>query len=76
MISTDEQVVLVDAQDTELGTMEKLEAHVQGKLHRAFSILIFNDQGEYLLQKEQTTNTILVDSGQIQYVVIPDQTNQ
>jgi isopentenyl-diphosphate delta-isomerase len=31
--------------------MEKMEAHQKGLLHRAFSVLIFNDNGELLLQK-------------------------
>jgi hypothetical protein len=34
-----EEVILVDAHDTHIGTMEKLEAHEKGLLHRAFSIL-------------------------------------
>ena len=42
---------MVNEQDEVLGTMEKLAAHQQGLLHRAFSILIFNDEGEVLLQK-------------------------
>lgn len=46
-----EHVILVDEQDRPLGTMEKLEAHRQGELHRAFSVLIFNSRGELLLQK-------------------------
>lgn len=46
-----EEVILVDEQDREIGTMEKLAAHQQGKLHRAFSILIFNSKGELMLQQ-------------------------
>ncbi|HKZ36594.1 MAG TPA: isopentenyl-diphosphate Delta-isomerase [Chryseolinea sp.] len=46
-----ERVILVDAKDNVIGTMEKLEAHRKGVLHRAFSILIFNSKGEVLLQK-------------------------
>lgn len=46
-----EEVVLVDTQDRAIGTMEKLEAHEKGLLHRAFSVLIFNSRGELLLQK-------------------------
>lgn len=46
-----ETVILVDAKDNVLGEMEKLEAHQKGKLHRAFSIFIFNSKGELLLQK-------------------------
>ena len=46
-----EHVVLVDEQDNAIGTMEKLEVHQKGILHRAFSILLFNSKGEILLQK-------------------------
>ncbi len=46
-----EHVILVDAQDREIGTMEKMEAHRKGLLHRAFSIVIFNSAGEMLLQQ-------------------------
>lgn len=46
-----EEVILVDSDDNVLGTMEKMEAHRKGVLHRAFSILIFNSAGELLLQK-------------------------
>lgn len=46
-----EHVILVDEQDNAIGTMEKMEAHKKGVLHRAFSILLFNDKGEILLQK-------------------------
>lgn len=46
-----EQVILVDTNDQPVGVMEKLEAHRQGALHRAFSIMIFNSRGEVLLQK-------------------------
>jgi len=46
-----ESVILVDEHDHVVGTMEKLEAHRRGLLHRAFSILLFNHQGQVLLQK-------------------------
>ena len=46
-----EQVILVDTNDRTLGTMGKMEAHQKGVLHRAFSILLFNDEGKILLQK-------------------------
>ena len=49
-----ERVILVDEQDNEVGTMEKMEAHQKGRLHRAFSILLFNSKGEALLQKRST----------------------
>jgi isopentenyl-diphosphate delta-isomerase len=46
-----EEVILVDENDNAIGTMEKMEAHRRGLLHRAFSILIFNSKGQLLLQK-------------------------
>lgn len=46
-----EEVILVDEFDREVGALEKMAAHRQGKLHRAFSILIFNSKGELLLQQ-------------------------
>jgi isopentenyl-diphosphate delta-isomerase len=46
-----EYVILVDTADRELGTMEKMEAHEKAILHRAFSVFIFNDRGELMLQQ-------------------------
>jgi isopentenyl-diphosphate delta-isomerase len=46
-----EQVILVNEQDEMLGLMEKMEAHEKGLLHRAFSVFIFNDDGEMMLQQ-------------------------
>jgi len=46
-----DKVILVDVHDNVLGSMDKMEAHRKGILHRAFSILIFNSKGELLLQK-------------------------
>jgi isopentenyl-diphosphate delta-isomerase len=46
-----EYVVLVDEQDKEIGTMEKLQAHEEGRLHRAISVFIFNTNGDMLLQQ-------------------------
>lgn len=50
-MSKDEYVVLVNKNDREVGIMEKMEAHEKGLLHRAFSVLVFNKKGEWLLQK-------------------------
>jgi isopentenyl-diphosphate delta-isomerase len=50
-----EQVVLVDVNDKEIGVAEKLEAHQKAYLHRAFSVFIFNDKGEMLLQQRAIT---------------------
>ena len=44
-------VILVNEDDVPVGTMEKLEAHQKGALHRAFSIFLFNNNKELLLQK-------------------------
>ncbi len=46
-----EKVILVNENDVVIGTMEKLEAHKKGLLHRAFSVFIFNDKNELLLQR-------------------------
>ena len=46
-----EHVILVDEMDNETGTMEKIDAHRKGLLHRAFSVFIFNSKGEMLLQQ-------------------------
>ena len=46
-----EQVTLVDATDRTIGSEEKIRAHLDGKLHRAFSIFVFNSAQELLLQK-------------------------
>lgn len=46
-----EQVVLVNELDQEIGLMEKMEAHEKALLHRAFSVFVFNEHGELLLQQ-------------------------
>ena len=50
-----EQVILVDLYDSEIGIMEKMEAHKQAVLHRAFSVFLFNPQGKMLLQQRALT---------------------
>ena len=50
-----EKVLLVDENDNILGEMEKMEAHEKGLLHRAFSVFIFNDNNELLLQKRASS---------------------
>ena len=47
----EEYVVLVNPNDEVLGLMEKQQAHINGLLHRAFSVFLFNKNGEMLLQK-------------------------
>lgn len=46
-----QKVILVNEQDEIIGEEEKIKAHQQGLLHRAFSIFIFNHQNELLLQQ-------------------------
>jgi isopentenyl-diphosphate delta-isomerase len=50
-----EFVVLVDEQDNAIGKMEKQQAHVEGALHRAFSIFIFNSEKKLLIQKRASS---------------------
>ena len=44
-------VTLVDTNDNEYGICEKIQAHREKALHRAFSVFIFNEKGELLIQK-------------------------
>jgi isopentenyl-diphosphate delta-isomerase len=55
----DEPLVLVNEQDEEIGYLDKKSCH-QGKgiLHRAFSIFIFNNQGQVLMQKRSAQKTL------------------
>jgi len=46
-----EEVILVDKENKAIGTMEKMEAHKKGLLHRAFSVFILNSKNEVLLQR-------------------------
>ncbi|MGE0023848.1 MAG: isopentenyl-diphosphate Delta-isomerase [Hyphomicrobium sp.] len=46
-----ETLILVDADDREIGTSEKIDAHRRGLLHRAFSVVVWDSAGRQLLQK-------------------------
>ncbi|MEN3931304.1 isopentenyl-diphosphate Delta-isomerase [Microvirga sp. W0021] len=46
-----DMLVLVDENNTEIGSENKLKTHQTGALHRAFSIVIFDDEGRMLLQQ-------------------------
>ena len=46
-----EMVAIVDENDNEIGEEEKIKALREGKLHRAFSIFVFNSKGQMLIQK-------------------------
>ena len=47
----EEKVILVDTNDEPLGLMNKMEAHEQALLHRAFSVFVLNDKNEVMLQQ-------------------------
>lgn len=47
----EEKVILVNDKDEPIGLMEKMEAHEKGLLHRAFSVFVFNDRNELMLQQ-------------------------
>lgn len=47
----EEKVILVNEKDEQIGLMPKLEAHEKALLHRAFSVFIFNDKNELMLQQ-------------------------
>lgn len=52
LVDSESLVVLVDEQDREVGTAEKIQAHSGGgRLHRAVSVLVFNGKGELLIQR-------------------------
>lgn len=55
MLITYDRVVLVDEEDNAIGNANKTEAHAKGWLHRAFSVLLFNDKKELLLQQRAFT---------------------
>ena len=47
----EEEVILVNQENEQIGTMPKMEAHEKALLHRAFSVFIVNDDGEIMLQQ-------------------------
>lgn len=50
-----EQLILVNEHDEAIGVEEKITAHLNGVLHRAFSVFIFNSARQLLLQKRAHT---------------------
>ena len=55
----DEKLIMVDLHDNEIGTLSKLECHQKdGILHRAFSIFLFNEQGQLLLQQRSVKKNL------------------
>lgn len=47
----EEQVILVNERDEQIGLMPKMEAHERALLHRAFSVFVFNEQNELMIQQ-------------------------
>lgn len=50
-----EQILVVDESDTIIGPGDKIDVHREGRLHRAFSVLIHDGSGRWLLQKRAKT---------------------
>lgn len=48
-------LILVDDADREIGTGEKMQVHREGRLHRAFSIFVFDRRGRMLMQRRAAT---------------------
>ena len=46
-----EEIAIVDIDDKIIGYSEKMKVHEEGVLHRAFSVLIFNDKNKMLIQR-------------------------
>jgi isopentenyl-diphosphate delta-isomerase len=51
LVARREEVVLIDGDNRVIGRAEKLRAHQEGRLHRAFSVFIFDQRGALLLQR-------------------------
>ena len=47
----EEQVILVNENDEQIGLMPKMEAHEKAVLHRAFSVFVFNEKNQLILQQ-------------------------
>lgn len=57
--SDDERLILVDRDDREIGNLDKASCHDgAGILHRAFSLFIFNAEGELMLQQRSAAKRL------------------
>ncbi len=55
----DENVILVDINDNPIGLEEKVKCHLpNGKLHRAFTALLFDNEGKLLLTKRSSSKML------------------
>ena len=77
----EELIAVVDTNDNVTEYKDKLEVHEQGLLHRAFSVFVFNSDGEMLLQKRAATkyhspglwtNACVITSYSIHYTKLYD----
>ena len=50
-----EDIILVDKEDNQIGTGEKMEVHRKGMLHRAFSVFVWNKDGYLMVQQRAKT---------------------
>jgi isopentenyl-diphosphate delta-isomerase len=58
-LTDSEPLILVDDADREIGHLDRANCHAgSGVLHRAFSLLIFNGNGELLLQQRSATKRL------------------
>jgi len=56
---TDEFLILVDSNDNPIGTEEKVRCHLpDGKLHRAFTVLLFDNQDRLLLTRRSDSKML------------------
>ena len=55
MMPDNEELILVDEHDRQIGTMEKMQAHREAALHRAISVFVFHSNGNFLLQQRALT---------------------
>ena len=59
MSQGEEMLIVVDANDTELGSKSREECHAgEGILHRAITVLLFNARGEILLTRRSASKTL------------------
>jgi isopentenyl-diphosphate Delta-isomerase len=57
--SDDDQLIVVDIHDRDIGSLAKADAHRgSGTLHRAFSLFVFNPAGELLVQQRAKTKRL------------------
>ena len=66
-VDKNKYVMQIDSTDRLINKIPKIEAHLKGIRHKAFSVLIFNNDGKMLIQKR---SIILADYGLMRVVII------